>query len=373
MSSAVFAQDRGTMNNEIIIGKSISDRAAVWQGFDFSWSYNHRLNRFGNGITISQHNTDKIEIISTQSASTGTGPDRGFYSTLFSFIRAPGIYSVPVSVFFTFSEEKGSEVSMSRTITVPPPFPDSGEELSGIAVINGFDLISKKSAQKIKAFSIQLSEDTKNSSNQGFSSRIDVSLAMDCKSLECAKREETYEYLLKVDLLFIRGSFLAHGPHLYSTAYNWDRKNEPTLSPTPILLEGKGDDRFPAATTAIRSLSLELRKANWFIDWANFNMIDDYDPSSGILTGSVFSSFKAWREGMRKHSFEKKYSRFSFREQGAARLRTGLVLLQFPRGCTEPSRVDGEIYWSGRNSNPDREEALSRESLIFNAQCNELQ
>jgi hypothetical protein len=71
---------------------------------------------------------------------------------------------------------------------------------------------------------------------------------MDCKSLEYARREDTYEYLLKVEVLFIWGSFLAVGPHIYSTTYYWERKEEPNLSPTPVRLEGKGDERFLAAT-----------------------------------------------------------------------------------------------------------------------------
>ncbi|HKJ69905.1 MAG TPA: hypothetical protein VKA68_18260 [bacterium] len=66
----------------------ITGAVAIWQGFEHHWTYNHRLNRFGDYVyTVSR--TDNLnEAFVTHTGATGLGRDTGTSVTNYSLLSS---------------------------------------------------------------------------------------------------------------------------------------------------------------------------------------------------------------------------------------------------------------------------------------------
>jgi hypothetical protein len=163
----------------------MSDKASalLWQGFHHDWEYNHRLNRFGSYVRWPSDGAGEPVIGHT--AASGTGGDVAHFSELVTRVEAAGV---------AFQAGCGeAEIECPRAVTTTFRIPVEGLELAPelagrdtyAVLLNGFDLVAERHADKLIAFDVEVTEPVVYAG--GARIRFDVlgQLRFDCRTAEC--------------------------------------------------------------------------------------------------------------------------------------------------------------------------------------------
>jgi hypothetical protein len=342
---------------------------AVWQGFGFNWTYNHRVNRFGNYVTFETTPADSYRVNSVQTAATGIGDDQGRYRQGFAFVHIDGAEVIKKRLQFNLENRKGLPVESVETVEFDLKdrrFRDP----KIITLLNGFDMISKNSAQKLQTLTIEVSDVTYNPAAETGSYNVTATLNMDCSSIECNKLDRRYNYRLEVEVVLIAvPDFLHVTRDTVSTSLEWTRKKEPERQVITSEIPGIGKNRFAAAFLGVKRIHTSLGREHWYLDWETGASLTKYDPLSGIGSVEYNLFFRNWAEGMRQDSPERIESKFSFREAGTGDVGMVTALVQFARGCTQDMSVQDSLRWSGKRTAPDTPEAVRSTTFHFHRDC----
>ncbi|MEJ2050777.1 MAG: hypothetical protein P8Y60_13240, partial [Calditrichota bacterium] len=351
-------------------GKVREGGIAVWQGFEHNWTYNHRLNRLGDYIHIASTNQNKFEVTDTHTAATGIGDDEATYLSYFTFFQVNGVEAIQEQVSFHFQNRQGNPSRQTAQISVP--WDKAPEKPRIIAVLNGYDLVTNRSAFKLQTLQISVSNPHYDPVNKQITCRVNATLNMRCRSIECRKFEPDYNYTLQVNVLLLRSGPVMHSVEgHYQQIYNWDRKTEAQVRPVRDELVGTGNNTYPNAVLGFRALSILLNREHWFIDIASAIHPGQYDQRNGSYTFDLTLLFKAWKKGMRRHSADRLDSQFSFREKGSAVLLATVELIQLPAGCVQEKTIPGQISWRERRRNPRSAAAEQSIQTSFGSNCTE--
>lgn len=153
--------------------------AAIWQGMQHRWEYNHRINRFGSYIRPSS-----VGPVAGHTAASGTGGDVAHFTEFATLINAEDIgFQAGVA-----------EVVIECPRTETTPFFIRVEDLAldealtgkeqYTVVLNGYDLVALDHADKIISFDLEVTDPTRQPDG---ALRFNVMghLRVDCRSPEC--------------------------------------------------------------------------------------------------------------------------------------------------------------------------------------------
>jgi len=345
-------QVNGQMNNGLL---PAADTVILWQGFQLHWTYNHRLNRMGSYVRPAN---GAFQIVKT--GATGIGRDSGHFITQWAALASRHAAFHHLRDTLRLRGKEGDLIHAEKTIALPSTHPMMQK---GVALLNGFDLVSMKKADKLTYLKITVDTPQFFSGKDSIRIRISAAVRMNCRSLECAFFNQEVDYRLMVDVLLVEGDEnLAAAYHETGTRYQWDKKEELITAPVEVAIGGISEKRFAVGVTGWRSLEITLDKSHWLVDWSSLLTNPAYDAATGRWRGRLHWSVKQWREGMQRDSYSRQ-SLLSKAQPGRAALKAGLVLLQFKSGCVERGSRAGSIVWKGGNRSALSREAVRQETI----------
>ena len=156
----------------------------IWQGYHHRWEYNHRLNRFGSYVETRQIDGQPQTVVG-HTAASGTGGDTAHFAEYVTAVQAAGVG------FQTGVGEVVVECMRGVTTTfrikvaglaLDPAL--AGRETYTV-VLNGFDLVAERHADKLISFDLEVTEPVVNA--DGTTLRFDIlgTLSFDCRTAEC--------------------------------------------------------------------------------------------------------------------------------------------------------------------------------------------
>lgn len=305
----------------------------AWQGFEMNWTYNHRLNRLGSFVyNDSVFNT----------AATGTGIDSGWFKT--NYFLIPEI-NAKYNEFCIKTSIKGNEnkfIQVEIDTVVPVSFHHS------IFYLNGFDMIAKKDADKLQLlhFGVKMIKGNNDSSYI----KINISLIVNCKSIECnwCNKEVDYDFNVYIGhITFTNDEYIKYVKYdMYNSTSIWTRKS--LYKPSIILPSYNNLPRF------ITDMEIALNKEHWYsglqasIDSAN----------------NVCMHFEQYKNNMQKNAYYKPHAFFSKKEKGNAFFNMRGIVLTTPQIINEKYGVfSGFIIWKGNNKSAFSKDAVKFKSI----------
>jgi hypothetical protein len=365
--------------------------AFLWRGFHHRWQYNHRLNRLGSYV---RHVGRGEQETATEGrvghpAASGSGNDTATVRDLYSEIDATRVWFQPGRQEFKFEAKEGHAQSLNIPLDIELD-PGLKHQDNYTVVINGFDLMAERDADKLSTFSLSITEPAVAPSGERLRFDIAAMLNVDCDTLECDTKIKPGHVAAAV--AFPKLAFLPIGEALLgklnlSTAYTlkvhymiiagaddelnlieatekevslaWDDKNELRRPQGDCVVKVTDDalwhDDDVTNTFAFRHLQIELeptgnnrRLKNGAMHLLEWNMaIEEIHTSNTEVSAHMSMFFKNWAAGMWS---VKPKAVFAHRDGGTAKLRAGLQLLQFKNlHHYEELQENRQLHWKPKN------------------------
>jgi hypothetical protein len=309
--------------------------AVVWQGFEQSWSYNHRWNRFGNFVAHREAGPQPcVEL--RQSAASGIGPDVAVGRSNFEVLRSRELEVLGASDSILIEGAQGERVEATQRLSVPVG-PDQHVEAGQRfhLFLNGWDLIHVgDDADKPVEFALNAGDAVWDAASDTLELEYSVVLRMDCTTAEC-KAGDGFEYRLDTHWLVLGGSedVLDVTTDRFEEGYGW-RVGRPgdELFTTPRSRNISGSRFSTDAVLAWKGISLRLGdgdsierpKGHHMLEWASLIEPVAFDGSRYDFELSLL--FKNWTHGMQ--DARAPYSWMSFGVAGTAELAAEIALVQ---------------------------------------------
>lgn len=345
-----------------------SDAAILWRGFTHEWSYNHRLNRLGSYIdNPAIFNGFPFSATLSHTSATGLGPDVGTFNGYYSFLAANGISIQSGKKTIRFSGNLGDMHTSSFEVLV-----DARKEFQiadqHTVVINGFDILSERRADKLQMFRLSVTEGYYIPATAQIRFTIDAAFLVRCQSIECSMLSDKFEYSISISYLIFSGS----GHHLFVSeqsshrVYNWDKHAELQLPlSTENYIHGVGNNYYPTAALAFKSISITLDRPHWFIAWHSAINPIRYDAQQGSYRYELDLLFKQWKSDMKKGSVYPAKSKFSIKRNGWAAIDGTVVMLQLADGFVLNNYNKGAFKWTGKNQSANSDSAIYTQDIVF--------
>ena len=379
------------------------DTTVLWRGFRHVWSYNHRFNRLGSGVTTSGCDERECYYEVEHTAASGSGEDDATVRDAYTELSAEGVAfhagSVDVTLRGVENRPKGSQVI---TGSVPVSVPRSRLDAAGngadyVALLNGFDTYSDKQALKVVEFDLGVTDPTVSGSNVTFD--VTYRALLDCDSVECkgtaGKGKQQVDYPLDVDYLLLAGNssrLSFQRVPAQSNDYTWDncknnkfhthkwfenrgRHDTPasTFPQNRMNCEQSGgreldaDDYwkngvvpgpsgYSVATVGMQSFRVELHEEAHFTQW-DAVVGGDYDQSTGRYDLRALPFFKEWSSRPGRYTDAK----FSYGFEGEADVSLRPVVVRLKHGCKRSFVEGGRIHWA--TSHKNQKPASSRDAV----------
>ncbi|MBN1248501.1 MAG: hypothetical protein JXC32_12640 [Anaerolineae bacterium] len=166
---------------------SLASRSAlIWQGFHHTWTYNHRLNRFGSYAIQAGSLPGSDGPLVVHAAASGTGGDSADFVEFATWVADAKGVAFQAGVAETVLEcQRGDPEPFVIRIADLPLAPElQGRDVMTV-VINGFDLIATEHAEKLLTLDIEASEPVLTTGGTRARLQIFGNLCFDCRSSEC--------------------------------------------------------------------------------------------------------------------------------------------------------------------------------------------
>lgn len=329
---------------------AVTDHAAIWNGFQQTWGYNHRLNRLGDYAGAPTCGGDGGCVVpAVHTAATGSGSDVGTYQSRLVMVQSPGVAFVQGSTLFHVDNRKGEGTLLHYTtqqrVAIREGLWNRGHY---DVVLGGFDLRSTKEPDKVSQFAIGVDHAHVEGTDVVFD--VDLTLKLDCDSAECNafKRGVSYDVAVMWTLMGADDEMHAQSSRM-QVDYSWDRGRHATELEAPRqthLLRGV-PGIYSTAFTAFHRISLTLDRAHHYQEWATRLFPMRYDAEYGLASVDVTLFFKQWNQESRQRWL-------SFTDRGSAAMEAELVLVQLRGGTVADQEVDGTTVWkaNGRSADP---------------------
>lgn len=338
-----------------------STQTVIWRGFDHSWTYNHRINRFGNYVT-----KENDQFISAHLSASGLGADSTFYQSHYSFVDAKGVnFYQGVEHIKLYGKEKQLLTQNIEVVVAAPLYMKDKEQY--ITLLNGFDLKAIDRADKIQLLRLSVEDAVYAPAINEIRFLLKVALVVNCQSMECSRFDQKTTYDLQVYYQIASGSNEAFEStqKTITKNYPWGRKDEYQHPAIKDNMAGKKNEGFSAAAVGIKSMALTLNAAHWTVQYSSTVTPLAYTASLGKLDFATDLFFKEWQPGMKKQSAKPKLSAFSSKKKGWCVIDMGVVMLQFKEAQVSHENHKGQMYWEGFNAPSDSPKAISKKELTF--------
>ncbi len=250
----------------ILAAQNAQTSIPVWQGFSQYWGYNHRINRLGDWLEVSNQ-AGGPNVQPLHFAASGSGSDIAAVAQYYSTVNATEVDSKTGFVTFEIDGREGDQIELSEEIEIllqaPLPSSDNFE-----VVLRGFDLTTAGDAKadKLHAFSVKVVDLAQVASQKGFKAKIAVSLKMNCSSPECQLFNQELKYSLRVYWTAIWGRGFQSKMENIEATKSWDKK-QANVDSLPQRLALVGNPHYPNMTAGIKGFSIELDDEHHFLAW----------------------------------------------------------------------------------------------------------
>jgi hypothetical protein len=383
-----------------------SDAAVVWRGFNHQWSYNHRINRLGNYIENTPFVQFPYAATAVHTSATGVGGDVGLFDAHYSYVAMEQVAVQSGVVSIEFSGKEGDMHHITKHLLIDSKAILDPKQANCTVVLNGFDVLSGYKADKVSLFSLSVGEAAYLPAVNKIRFDLSASLEVRCQSFECSRFNQKFNYTIDVYYLIFSQKtapianklpleVLSNKPNITTSTlapdsshkpaapykglgifytseqavrriYNWDKQEELDMLPERHIAKGINNNIYPEALLAFKSISLQLDRAHWLLDWHSSILPEEYDPESGTYQYSLDLLFKQWDEEMKHHSANPRISRFSSKRRGWAILEANVCLLQFSNAFVRHADTQGIVKWEGRNQSADANASVQRFPLSLN-------
>ena len=343
------------------------DAAVLWRGFEQKWNYNHRMNRMGDYLVQEDFDGFPHPAKHVHSGATGIGKDEVAFQSYYSLLKTKRVGIKTGKVLFELEGRENEAISSRQKLTVPlPENLRSKDEV--VVLLNGFDLISMDKADKMKHFAISISDGRYINEGRSLEFDIDVSLIVNCASLECNQIKNSFNYALDVFYLIIGGEKFAFNSteKPFTRTMEWNKK-ESGFDDLNVM-DIKGEGGYDYATVGFKSISLNMDRDHWLVDWHTAIHKQGYEKKSGNYSVGIDLFVRQWRD--RRESFYKGMSLFQKKKAGFAKWDGSVVLLQFRKACITDKVRLSNINWKGKNASAAANEALNVERFKIEENCN---
>lgn len=350
---------------------TLYDAAAIlWRGFTHQWSYNHRLNRLGSYIENPPLFTGfPFTAQLSHTSATGLGPDVGTYTGYYSYVAANGVVIESGKKDLRFSGNLGDMHTASFEVLADVSHSFALTHLHHV-VINGFDIVSERQADKLQMFRLSVSNGVYIPATNQIRFTVDAALLVRCQSVECNLLSDKFEYAISIHYLIFSGSqqtlFVAEQATHH--VYNWDKRSEVQFTPAnQNIVTGIGNNLYPTAVLAFKSINITLDRPHWFVAWHSAIKPIRYDARQGMYQYELDLLFKQWVGDMKKGSAFPSKSRFSIKRNGWAAIDGTILMLQFADAFVHNTSSTGAFKWEGKNLPATADNAINTQDLVFDA------
>lgn len=347
---------------------TFDDAAVLWRGFSHQWTYNHRLNRLGNYIDNSDYNGLPYKAQLVHTAATGVGGDVGYFDSQFTYLGIRGLSVESGTYTIDFMGKEGEMHNFAQKITIEAKKSYAGDKVRCVVLLNGFDIVSEEKADKLELFSLDVSNAEYLSASEKIQFDLGATLLVTCKSLECSRFKNKFNYKIKVNFLALIGpadTFNAVEQHSRKV-YNWDKKAELNTQPLAKAVQGRSGGFFGKAALGFQSIAVDLDRAHWMLEWHSLIQPKNYDPQTGIFQYGLDLNFKQWDDEMKLGSSNPRLSRFAVKQKGWATLEATVVLLQLSEDTfVQHDNMIGVNSWQGGNISAQTAAAVRQFDLVI--------
>lgn len=342
---------------------STQNRFAVWQGFSHNWTYNHRLNRLGDFIAQSSEDSNMTCTL-VHTAATGLGKDSASFQTNYAVVETNDIDFFAGKIEFKLAGTEGNTVQIKKKIQVRPS-KSLQEKKIHVALQNGFDLVSVKSAGKLQLLKINIGDPEYNEGSHIISFLIDVSLKVNCSSLECNTFNNEFEYNMEIHYLVLGGNEKQMAVHEtgYRKDISWDTDKE--IQPTAAVNTVESSTGLQQGFMAYKHFSIRLDKEHHYLGYEN--SIHPFYLKAGERNASYTMNlfFCNWKDNMKQSAASGGQAFFATKRAGWAILEGTLSLVQFNSGTVDYHQRTGSMFWEGKNKAPLTDAAKNSATVLL--------
>lgn len=318
----------------------------VWQGFSNYWTYNHRLNRLGDFISQSSE-TNKNYCTQTHTAATGLGKDSAYFQSNYAIVESNNISFFAGKINFKLAGKEGNAFTIKKIIKWQPTNNLKDKDIY-VAFLNGFDIISTASADKLTLLNINIENPIYNKYSNTLSFSLEATLNTDCKSIECNWIHDVFDYSLDVHYLIIGANKneISSQEISYYKKTDWDKKTEIQADVTQHSLAFNSD--FENGFLAYKNISIQIDHEQHYLGFEN--KIDPFitnNKNNFDYTMTLF--YSNWKNNMKSSPASGKQALFSYRSAGWCVQQGKLNFIQFNKGNVVYQTRKGSMYWQGKN------------------------
>ncbi len=336
-----------------IFSGEVAEHAVIWDGFDQSWGYNHRVNRLGDyvGSPVCD-DTGACVAQAIHTAASGTGSDVAQYRSRMTLVEAPGVGFLQGATEFHVVDRHGEGLVLHYATTQEVPARGLLRNRQHLdVVLGGFDVRSLRDPDKLSRLSMAVSHARYVPGEDKVAFDVDLTLRMDCDSVECMMASRGVDYNVSVMWTVIAADDQVRvSSATIEDQYSW-RRARPAfeLSADAHRKEHQVHglaDGYAAAFTAFRGLSVTLDDDHYVQEWSTALGPTVYDPSTGVAEFDSSLFFKQWNLTSRRRAW-------SYADRGEADIQADVVLVQLSHGRATERVVDGVIDWRANGHAPD--------------------
>lgn len=361
----------------IDLGNGTPNGAFIWRGLNHRWTYNHRLNRYGDwvrpGTCTGTGNNFECETRAFHTAASGTGADDVSWDSFHTFVKTESAEFLHPKRTITLSGAEGNSLAGSLDVTVVTNQPIN------TAILRGFDIVATDTADQLTELEIEVDNLWYNAATGEFIFTINVSGTFDCPTPECPVFNSTVNYDVEVFTTVVSGEW--ENFHWQWTTvgneYAWDDYQGPINWSHPLGLypeneifradhrvnnqavTGLGGGDYPNAVLGFRRLSVGLDRDHHMLDLDMAVLPQSYNAQSGTFDFDMRLFFKQWTADGNVLTFER---------PGDVEFSADVIMLQFGDGCTDHGNVGGVMSWPGGNAPATGNDA--RTNRLITGQCN---
>lgn len=346
-----------------LFSEEVSDHAVIWGGFDQAWGYNHRVNRLGDYVGSPDCDDQGACFAqAVHTAASGTGSDIAQYRSRMTVVDAPGVGFLQGATEFHVADRhgEGQVLHYATTQEVPARGLLHGREHLDV-VLGGFDVRSLRDPDKLSSLSMAVSGARYVPGEDKVAFDVDLTLRMDCDSIECMMASRGVDYAVSVMWTVIAGDEQVRVTSAtIEDEYSWRRARpafELWADAHRTLREVQGvPARYDIAFTAFRGLSVKLDDDHYVQEWSTALGPTVYDPARGLASFQSSLFFKQWNLESRRRAW-------SYADHGRADIEADIVVVQLAQGRAVERVVDGVIDWRANGHAPDASRSLASQLI----------
>lgn len=339
--------------------------AVVWNGFSHLWGYNHRINSLGDYVRPAACDEDGVcaaEVVHV--AASGSGSDEATWGSRYTAVDAPGVTFLggTARIAIEIEDAEGQLVAFTTDVVVPAAALGDADDIDVHALLNGFDLFATEDADKLQHLALRVGTPAR--AGDDLVVPVDVSLLLDCDSVECDgtfQTDEDVRYELLVSWLLVAGApdDVAVRHQTVDTSYEWQNdglRDEVQLSERDFYGAIVGTPRdYAVGFMGVTGLALELDRDHHMAEWASAVTPARYDAYTGSMLFDGLLAFKQWNAGTW-------WNPVSYTAPGSAAMELDLALVQLGQGCVRQGEATGTIAWKA-NGGPASEAAVDTRTV----------